>query len=182
MNYIKGRFMFDFITTIPIARLLKNLELSRLLYSVKILRMKKGLYLLDTGRIKDSVKDNFDSSLQYSIQNAKKQGILEEDSNFIDFIQINRQLKIIYCFQLFKLSMTIFGVSYFMGMIWYIICDLRRISSFVELNRPEEISFVTNYFDEKDKTNSQRAVEIMYYAFTSLSTVGFGDFHPLYSF
>ena len=78
--------------------------------------------------------------------------------------------------------MTIFGVSYFMGMIWYIICDLRRISSFVELNRPEEISFVTNYFDEKDKTNSQRAVEIMYYAFTSLSTVGFGDFHPLNSF
>lgn len=67
MNYIKGRFMFDFITTIPIARLLKNLELSRLLYSVKILRMKKGLYLLDTGRIKDSVKDNFDSSLQNSI-------------------------------------------------------------------------------------------------------------------
>ena len=63
MNYIKGRFMFDFITTVPIAKLLENMELSRLLYSVKILRLKKGLYLLDTGRIKDSVKDNFVKNL-----------------------------------------------------------------------------------------------------------------------
>jgi hypothetical protein len=63
MNYLKGRFMFDFITTVPIAKLLENMELSRLLYSVKILRLKKGLYLLDTGRIKDSVKDNFVKNL-----------------------------------------------------------------------------------------------------------------------
>ena len=69
MNYIKGRFMFDFITTVPIAKLLENMELSRLLYSVKILRLKKGLYLLDTGRIKDSVKDNFVKNLNQNILN-----------------------------------------------------------------------------------------------------------------
>ena len=56
MNYIHTRFFFDFITTIPAAKLLKKMKLSRLFYSVKILRMKKGLYLLDTSRIKDSVR------------------------------------------------------------------------------------------------------------------------------
>lgn len=69
-----------------------------------------------------------------------------------------------------------------MGIFWYIVCDLRRISNYVEENVPDEVSFVTDNFDKYDKNNGERAVEVMYYAFTSLSTVGFGDFHPLNSY
>ena len=68
---------------------------------------------------------------------------MEEDSNYIDFLQLNRQLYIIYRFRMFKLSLSILGVSYFVGIFWYTVCDLRRISNYVEEHRPDEVSFVT---------------------------------------
>ena len=81
---------------------------------------------------------------------------------------------------MFKLSMSILGVSYFVGIFWYTVCDLRRISEY----KPDETSFVTQYFEvsgdhfDKTHTNPERSIAIMYYALTTLSTVGFGDFHP----
>lgn len=72
-----------------------------------------------------------------------------------------------------------------MGLFWYIVCDLKEFIS------PEEINFISyNYGEacnkeeigcvEADgvKGNYHRVVASMYYAFTSLSTVGFGDLHP----
>ena len=109
---------------------------------------------------------------------------MEEDSNYIDFLQLNRQLYIINRFQMFKLSLTILGVSYFIGIFWYTICDLRRISKYVEFNRPDEVSFITQNFEiegdhfTRSFDNQDRAIAIMYYALTTLSTVGFGDYHP----
>ena len=34
------------------------------------------------------------------------------------------------------------------------------------------------YFDIASKTNLQNSIIVTYYSFTSLSTVGFGDYHP----
>ena len=147
MNYIHTRFFFDFITTIPMAKIFRKMKLARLFYSIKILRMKKGLYLLDTSRIKDSVRQSFNQSLQKNIEKANEQGVMQEDSNYIDFLQLNRQLYIINRFQMIKLSLTILGVSYFVGIFWYTICDLRRISNYVKESKPDEISFVTHSFE-----------------------------------
>lgn len=53
VNYFKGRFSFDALTIIPFTRIFKNsIDLSRLFYCVKVLRLKKGYYLLDTSRFK----------------------------------------------------------------------------------------------------------------------------------
>lgn len=55
-NYLKGRAFFDFITTVQWARLFKSYaKHSRLFYAIKILRLKKGMYLLEDGRIKQNV-------------------------------------------------------------------------------------------------------------------------------
>ena len=37
--------------------------------------------------------------------------------------------------------------------------------------------FITDYFSENDDA-SWRCLVVIYFAFTSLSTVGFGDYHP----
>lgn len=68
-------------------------------------------------------------------------------------------------------------------------CDLKEFIS------PEEINFISHYYgdacsreeigcveDDGVKGNYHRVVASMYYAFTSLSTVGFGDLHPKNNF
>jgi hypothetical protein len=84
-----------------------------------------------------------------------------------------------------KLVITILGTSYFLGLFWYIVCDLK------EFIYPEELNFISYYYGDACSVedfdcveengvdgNFHRVVASMYYAFTSLSTVGFGDMHP----
>lgn len=70
---------------------------------------------------------------------------------------------------------TILGTSYFLGLFWYIVCDLKQII----VN--EDDNFIDTNFRETDGV-FHRTVASMYYSFTSLSTVGFGDFHPINNF
>ena len=74
-----------------------------------------------------------------------------------------------------KLVITILGTSYFLGLFWYIVCDLK------EIIQAEPLNFLAENFKETDGSY-RRTVASMYYAFTSLSTVGFGDFHPINNF
>jgi hypothetical protein len=57
-----------------------------------------------------------------------------------------------------------------MGIIFYIYCDISN-DLVVDDN-----NFIAVYF--KDWTNQQRALAVLYFLFTTLSTVGFGDYHP----
>ena len=53
---------------------------------------------------------------------------MEEDNEVqnlcIDHTEVNKQMYIIYAFKILKLIVGILGVSYFIGIIWYISCDL----------------------------------------------------------
>ena len=89
----------------------------------------------------------------------------------VDQTQIMRQFVIIYLFKTFKLIITILGTSYFIGMFWYIMCDLMMSIE------PEMEKFIT-HFGLDENTSLENAVLVNYYAFTSLSTVGFGDLNP----
>ena len=56
INYFKGRFLFDAVTIIPFAKMFHRLQLSRLFYVIKCLRLQKGFYLLDTAKFKQTVR------------------------------------------------------------------------------------------------------------------------------
>lgn len=88
--------------------------------------------------------------------------------------QINLILKISYVFQTVKLIVLILTVSYFIGMTWYIFCE---ITLKVPTPDDEHQGFILE-FDLKKKTDFENTISMMYYAFTTLSTVGFGDYHP----
>jgi hypothetical protein len=81
----------------------------------------------------------------------------------------------------------ILGSSYFVGMFWYILCDINIYYNNIRSKENpeyfhEEDNFI-DYFNMNDYTsNWQKAIINQYFAFTSLSTVGFGDFHPTNSF
>lgn len=56
MNYFKGRFMFDAITIIPFVDIFHGFELVNLFYAVKVMRIIKGMYLLDDSKFKHNIK------------------------------------------------------------------------------------------------------------------------------
>lgn len=81
-----------------------------------------------------------------------------------------------YFFKTFKLIVVIVTISYFMGMLWYIFCDLTLIPE-DELDGKQHIGFIKQFELDKN-SNEENAVIVIYFAFTTLSTVGFGDYHP----
>ena len=64
-------------------------------------------------------------------------------------------------------------LSYFTGMVWYLFCDLTK---------GEGESFISYFgLDERVKGPEDwitMIIAVVYFQFTSLSTVGLGDYHP----
>jgi len=71
----------------------------------------------------------------------------------------------------FKLVMAIVNISFFVGMGWYTFIN---VTQFI---MPED-NFFSNY-GILENTEGYRVVQTMYFSFTTLSTVGFGDYHPV---
>jgi hypothetical protein len=130
INYFKGRFSFDALTIIPFTRIFQNaMHLSRLFYCVKVLRLSKGYYLLDTGRFKQTVRGIYEGKLNQYIKGLEDDKEATKENIFIDQTQINTQMYLIYAFRFFKLIIFILGSSYFVGMFWYIVVDLNNYSN-----------------------------------------------------
>jgi hypothetical protein len=89
-------------------------------------------------------------------------------------------MKILYIQAFFKtvrLIMIISMITYFIGMVFYIYSDLTSEIEYAEGHEVQTDDFI-NYNNLQDKTPYARTVIMIYFTFTSLSTVGFGDYHP----
>ena len=71
-----------------------------------------------------------------------------------------------------KLIINVVNCGYFFGLLWILFCKL--------LNDPNDMNTFLNYQDYglQDASDQKLTVVAVYFAFTSLSTVGFGDFVP----
>jgi len=82
--------------------------------------------------------------------------------------------------KLLRLLIVLISLSYFYGLLWFIFCDIRlqldtRTES--EVIAEEEPNFLV-HFNFVDKDMYYITNTLTYYAFTTLSTVGLGDYHP----
>ena len=111
------------------------------------------------------VKTLFNKKLEHIIATDPE---LAEDSN-LDNNNIMIILMISYFFKTFKLIVIILTVSYFLGMFWWIFCDLTAVEG--------EDNFKSE-FGLNQYTDLENGIIVTYYAFTTLSTVGFGDYNP----
>lgn len=106
------------------------------------------------------------------IENPKLANNSDVDNNNIMLI-----LMISYFFKVVKLVIFILIVSYFMGMLWYIYCELTHDDTIVD-PKGEDLGFILKW-NLDQKSNLEKAIIVTYWAFTTLSTVGFGDFYPI---
>jgi len=163
--YLKGGFFFDFITTVPFIRFLDGKFESTLvialmshsigeesvqyikintaiLYFFKVLRLKKGYFLLNTNKFKKKIHDIFHKerisklNLQQSkkkLKTSNKQICEFEEPSIIDNSKITQQQIIIYFFRILKLIIVIFNTSFFVGIAWYIMCSIYSLFQFSSL-------------------------------------------------
>ena len=91
-----------------------------------------------------------------------------------------------YILKTIRLSFFILFSSYFLGVLWLILCefeesidDIRYIDQIKKAEHDYEERFLV-YFGlvEYEQQPTVKLITVTYFAFTSLSTVGFGDYHP----
>lgn len=96
----------------------------------------------------------------------------------IDRIQLARQVVIVYLFKIFRMLMGILLLAFLLGSFWFIfvqaIWDNRAI---LKEAYNEEDTFVDLY-ELDNSVPASNMLKMTYFAFTTLSSVGFGDFHP----
>jgi fatty acid desaturase len=74
-----------------------------------------------------------------------------------------------YVYKIFRLIIIAIIITYFIGCFWYFYCNVE-----------EEVTFITmNQLDKKD--DMYKLIVSCYYALTTLSTVGYGDYYPVSS-
>jgi hypothetical protein len=115
------------------------------------------------------IKMIFNKRLDYIVHSNKQLA----NNNEIDNNNISKLLMISYFFKISKLVLTMVLLSYFMGLGWYILCLKSKTHNPVD----EHAGFMDT-FDIEERSNYENAIIFTYWAFTTLSTVGFGDFYP----
>ena len=92
-----------------------------------------------------------------------------------------------YTLKTFKLVVVILNISYLTGIMFYVLCEF--VEDFIHDQDIEEFHQGTNdfkfeipgfhkYYEINDNQASRNLLIGVYFAFTSLSTVGFGDYSP----
>ena len=100
----------------------------------------------------------------------KKNTVLELEDYTVDNNKIMQQIYIIKAFQVLRLIILILILSYFLGTFWFIM-------TMHSTDNPDEFTFY-NENNLAEKTNAANITIMIYYMFTTLSSVGLGDFNP----
>jgi hypothetical protein len=102
------------------------------------------------------------------------------DDKIEDHNNIENLLLINYALKTFKLVIILTGCSYFTGIIWYIFCDLTSLLMQGNVDPYDPIhpgNFFIGY-ELEEQSKDRITIILTYFSFTTLSTIGLGDYHP----
>lgn len=122
MRYLKNEFLSDFIPLIPFNWIgIFKFNNSRVFFLVKCFRLKETFAILDTAKIMKHVKRFYGNKLNKVVEDPEL-----AENIFIDQNKIMNIIIISYLIKTIKLVILIFLVSYFLGICFYIFCDITR--------------------------------------------------------
>jgi hypothetical protein len=146
----------------------------RLLALFKLLRVPRLFGLLNVERFKQSITTHFTKQLEEKVKNNI------ECENY----PILKQLMWVQFYKIVRLVLIIFTFSYFLGILWHIlVVDVMPPKDMYDTNNfyMQFLASETEWEEGLDLANydrMKRLVKVWYFAFTTLSTIGFGDFSP----
>ena len=170
IHYFKGSCIFDLIAIIPFDMFVPS-ETPRLFRVLKLLRVPRLFALLNVERIKAQVSSYFNKRLQKAVEEG------DETASY----PILKSLLIVQFYKVIRLALVILIISYFIGIVWYIlVCDFLPLRS--EENGDDYDSFGAAYLNSctlpDEGFKAKMLIKMWYYALTTLSTIGFGDMSP----
>ena len=170
-NYISGSFFFDVIACLSWpARMSVRDEWEpdkvSLLYLLRLFRLGKIFILMDMQNFTRIMRNYYRGRLVKIIQ----QNANSANDKMSDNTKIMTQIFIIKGFQVFRLILFILILSYFLGCLWFIMTKHTT-------DNEDEFTFYNNYGME-EREPMDNLIIVVYFMFTTLSTVGFGDFNP----
>jgi len=139
---------------------------------IKVFRILKAIKKFNVGYLMAKIKKHTISQIEKEIERNPTIG----EDTVTDHNNIEYLLKIGYALKIFKLVLVILNTSYFVGIIFLIIADV-SITLAYHLGDTDQEFFIT-YNEINSNTETYNTLLVVYFAFTSLSTVGFGDLNP----
>jgi hypothetical protein len=152
-----------------------------LFYAIKLYRITKGLKLYNVQVMTDAMKDYWQEVVVERLEDDPElNNNLDIDSN-----KLEEMLLLNYFLKIMKLVIIILNLSYLFGVFWMCLCEAVLdfqfdidIETYVNNDFDEEPDLFLNYFQMYKLSEYEALIIATYFAFTSLSTVGLGDFHP----
>jgi len=91
-----------------------------------------------------------------------------------------------FLIKIFKLGLVIVNICYFLGLFWFIFCDIfldfaegRDLSNKTsEQLESMNTEYFLDHYELLENDAYTNSVIGLYFGFTTLSTVGFGDYAP----
>jgi hypothetical protein len=148
-NYMfKDKFFLDLISILPLQLFFKEMDFN-MLRLIRLIRFPK---LIDLLKYK-----NVEKLIDIILSNSKNRNL-----NILHHIK--------YAFKICRLIIIAITLTYFVGCFWFLFCN--RISK-----SQHKDNFI-DYYDLDDKSLYERLVLSSYYAISTLTTVGYGDYIP----
>jgi hypothetical protein len=174
MRYIKSSFVFDILTVIPFRYMVREAEVQNLLQLFKLLRLPRLFQLIEPKQFTGLIKSYYNSKIKRVIAKGAYKSEQLTDHN-----AIMRQIMIGYFFRVLRLVLIIFTISYFIGTLWFVYCWQLYTKVYGAVGTD---NFIGEYkFDQRLEAGEDfdSMISVVYFAFTTLATVGYGDFHPV---
>jgi hypothetical protein len=95
---------------------------------------------------------------------------------------IEEAIMIKFFLTIFEQILVVINTSYIIGMLWFILCEV--VEDFIldadfTTEAEKYPQYFLNKFGVKTMHPWHKAVSVTYFSFTSLATVGFGDYYPV---
>lgn len=149
---LHGSFLVDFVSIFPFQLMLPGRSFITKLF--RLFRLPRLIKLVDVGRFNQLLKSFFENS--------------SRDERIV------AQYMMMYVYRIFRLIIIAIIFTYFIGCFWYMASETLNYDS----SKEENGTFITNYQLE-ELSNYEKLVISCYFALTTLSTVGYGDYHPI---
>ena len=179
-NYFRSQFLIDLIVLLPLGGIFSLIDYRwKLLWLIKAYRIKELQYYMSPRFFKPFIN--------YYIDQKQNQALLDPVRKFETSFDQTYMTQKIYgrnIIQIVRLIIQLFVIVYFVGMYWFVFVDV--LMHIILISRPED-----PFDDDVELNNFQkefRLIELkgfgktlaaMYFAMTSLSTIGFGDMYPV---
>ncbi|CAI2386506.1 unnamed protein product [Moneuplotes crassus] len=145
----KGWFFIDFVSVFPFAIIFQNR--AALIKLLRLVRLLRLTKLMNTAKVNQLLKSFTESS-------SGSQSIVI-------------QHMILYCLKILRLVLVAIVITYFIGCFWFFISSELQPGS-------DDDTFVKS-FELNEEDSFRKLIVSCYFALTTLSTVGYGDYYPI---